>query len=279
MSTHARRIYAVLIVFLAAGALSWTWWWITHDFQPLKNYLRFTGAAFLIAISSWEAYLSCTAMNCFQPDEPLHRTWLFITISALCRLSGWSIRHVITPHWATLGDVIAGPVAMVLLSLGLLRVLRGYRQLGYGRILSAIDYAAVIAVGAYVVIIAGIVSAHLMAGTMRVDPLAALSWATDPLLCILLIQVVILRRMVFRMGGGLIARCWTSYVAAILLTTAGNVSQWLVSYQVIPWPYSSLTWFIWYPAAAAYAIGAAYQVEAIQRVRAWVWQGAERMAT
>ena len=35
---------------------------------------------------------------------------------------------------------------------------------------------------------------------------------------------------------------------------------------LIPWPVSSMTWYIWYPATAAYTLGPAYQVEAAARV-------------
>jgi hypothetical protein len=38
--------------------------------------------------------------------------------------------------------------------------------------------------------------------------------------------------------------------------------MWATAYEYIAWPYSAITWFIWYPASAAYALAPAYQVAA-----------------
>jgi hypothetical protein len=255
------------------GALLWLWWRIADDFYPLRLHFTLLGAAFLAGMAMWEAYLALTAMSRFEIDEPLHRTWFLIGMSAVCRLTGWTLQHVIAPllnephegRWVWIGTTVAAPLAMAFLAAGLMRVVRVYRRCGYTRRLLLIDYFAIVIVLGYVLSTAATVARLILSGEKPLYALPAINWVTDPLLSILLILAIVLRRSVYRMGGGLIARCWTAYIAAILLTTAGDVSQWAVSYGYIAWPWTSLTWFIWYPAAASYTLGAAYQMEAIDR--------------
>jgi hypothetical protein len=86
-----------------------------------------------------------------------------------------------------------------------------------------------------------------------------------PLLSLLLIEAVLVRRFSLRMGGGLIAQCWGAFTAAILVTFVGDVAVWLFAHGPVPVPLNATSWYVWFLASAAYALAPAYQVEACRR--------------
>lgn len=90
-----------------------------------------------------------------------------------------------------------------------------------------------------------------------------LSWTSDPLLCILLFQAILIRRSVANMGRGLIARCWLSFTAAIFATSVGDIGLWAWSRGYLPEFLQAASWYVWFVASAAYALGPAYQLQAI----------------
>jgi hypothetical protein len=92
-----------------------------------------------------------------------------------------------------------------------------------------------------------------------------ISWTSDPLLIVLLLEAICVG-LVLDMGWGLIARCWGAFVDAIVFTALGNVWIWATWTGLVPRPVDAIGWFIWFPAAAAFALGPAYQVEAFRRV-------------
>ena len=99
-------------------------------------------------------------------------------------------------------------------------------------------------------------------GLIRV--MQAFLWFSDPLLTLLLIQAVSIRRSVLNMGHGLVARCWGMMAAGVAFTSAGDVTLWAESHGLIPIALSPLGWFIWFFAATAYASAPCYQLEAIR---------------
>jgi len=68
------------------------------------------------------------------------------------------------------------------------------------------------------------------------------------------------------MGWGLVNRCWGAFVAAILLTCAADIIAWANVYVPLPWQVNVLSWHIWFVAGAAFALGPAYQLQAVQRI-------------
>ncbi len=100
--------------------------------------------------------------------------------------------------------------------------------------------------------------------------LSITNWITDPLLCPLLFQAIFIRRAVTNMGGGLIGKCWGAFTAAIFITSVGEMELWATAYDYLPWPLSSLVWYVWFLASAAYVMGPAYQVEATFRAKGQV---------
>jgi len=65
------------------------------------------------------------------------------------------------------------------------------------------------------------------------------------------------------MGWGLIARCWFSFTAAIFLTSLGDIGLWAWSKGFLSHGFEAASWYVWFLASAAYALGPAYQLKAM----------------
>ena len=84
-----------------------------------------------------------------------------------------------------------------------------------------------------------------------------LGWASDPRLSILLFEAILIRRSAIETGWGLLAKSWGSFAAGIFLTSLGDMGLWASANSYLPWPYSSVTWYVWFLASAAFALGPA----------------------
>jgi hypothetical protein len=87
---------------------------------------------------------------------------------------------------------------------------------------------------------------------------------TDPLLWVLLAQALRLLRSVQKMGPGWISYCYAAFSVGIFLVLLGDVAIWATNWGCLPWPWSALEWYLWVPAAAAFALAPAYQWEAMR---------------
>jgi hypothetical protein len=91
-----------------------------------------------------------------------------------------------------------------------------------------------------------------------------LNFPADPLLWVLLAQALRLFRSVERMGAGWISRCYGAFSVGIFLILVGDVMIWATVWGYLPWPWSALGWFVWIPAAVAFALAPLYQWEAMR---------------
>jgi hypothetical protein len=91
-----------------------------------------------------------------------------------------------------------------------------------------------------------------------------LNLAADPLLWVLLAQALRLFRSVERMGAGWISKCYGAFSVGIFLILLGDVAIWATGWGYLPWPWSALGWYVWIPAAVAFALAPLYQWEAMQ---------------
>jgi len=94
-----------------------------------------------------------------------------------------------------------------------------------------------------------------------------LLWLSDPLLSLLLVEGILVRRSVIRMGQGLVAKCWGMFVLGIVITSAGDAAIWASSHGLLSESITALSWYMWFVAAAAFASAPAYQFAAISLVR------------
>lgn len=268
---------------LVVGAVACLQWFSTGNYWWLNAFFQYPGAIFFLLMGSVGLGFSLRIWRQFEPHETLGTAWALITLSAGCHTlnalfaqilgqdSGLNPLSMSGSHGDLIaslrefGVLVGGPIQMLVLAEGLFLVLRAYKRLGLlVTKLKTLDYALLGAVGAYTAI-------HLYEVAQLLGEPASLShvigWASDPLLTILLVEAVFLRRSVADAGWGLLSKCWGAFCAAILITSVGNMGIWAVWKGYLAPPWDSVTWFVWFLASAAYALGPAYHMEALRTAR------------
>ena len=164
-------------------------------------------------------------------------------------------------HWAL---VLGGPVQMALLAAGLFMALRVLRKFGFWERASVIDWAVAGMAGLFMLCRFGETAAAFLRGT-PMDAGALIPLAGLPLLCVLFLEAMLLRKAVMRMGRGLVARCWGAFAVAILVTGFAKAAIWVIGHYSMAWPIAVVQCCVWLPGAAAFALAPAYQVAALCR--------------
>lgn len=258
-----RLIVLSTIVHVGIGLATLVTWAATGSFGAVEFYFDYPGAFFFVACAALEVSLSVSIVSHFESDELLRPAWACLTAAAVCRYIGMFLSQVWKGPWYDTGKILGGPVQFFVLLIGLSLVLRTYRQLGVRPPLRRWDYVLLLFVGTGTLTQMAIWLQTMDRGFTSKE---LINWLTDPVLDVLLLLAILLRRAALQMGGGLIAKCWSSYILGVFLIWAGDWTIMAVNYGVIPWPYFSITWFIWFPAMAAFVLGPAYQYVALQRV-------------
>ena len=65
-------------------------------------------------------------------------------------------------------------------------------------------------------------------------------------------------------GSRLDQQVHRAFSVGIFLLLVGDVMIWATVWGYLPWPWSGLGWFVWIPAAAAFALAPLYQWEAMR---------------
>jgi hypothetical protein len=285
-------VLAVTAAHLLSGLGLWAFWFSTGDEGWIRSYFDYQSPLFLVGFAGLELYLCVIAWWQFSVGEPMRWAWCLISMASTCRLAGLIVAQIFAAKWylnpryaiisswnpamaaqlRQTGLAISGPLHMFFLACGLFLVLRAYRKyhmlVRFGRL----DYILMAIVGVYTSRQLFELWGWLAAPPAEVTAFSAINWVTDPLLCLLLFQATFIRRAVINMGGGLIAKCWGAFTAAIFITSVGDMGLWATAYGYLPWPLSSLVWYVWFLASAAYVLGPAYQVEA-------AWHAKEEITT
>lgn len=275
-------------VHVSIGLALWVIWLLTQDEGWIRYYFDYQSPVFFISCAGLEVYLSLVALFQFSAGEPMRAAWCFIALAAFLRLIGLTTAHLLsvnsllnpviiliesqsrsqTKELHQLGLAISGPIHMAMLACGLFVVLMVCRQFKMLAKLKNIDYLLIAIVGLFTLRQVYEIATNLPSSTSPVTVQILLQWITDPLLSILLFEAILIRRCVLNMGWGYVSKCWGAFTTAIFITSLGDMGIWASAYQYLPWPMSSITWFIWFFASAGYALGPAYQVEASNRTKA-----------
>ncbi len=282
-----RWIIAGTLAHLAAGLVVWLFWNPQGSFDWMRRYFRYEGALFLTLSAAVQLVLCRFVLSNFKPGEAMHGAWRLLYWSAASQLLGafivniLAVRSVFNPlplvlfakveylpqDVRDLGRLLAGPLSFVLLAVGFKRVIAVCRRCGILARPTMID-------GIVFLVGLGLCMQQIVQIPFFSDSvypprrlLPKLLWSTDILLAILWTEATILRASMRRMAGGLLGKCWTSYCAAVFFTLVGNMGIWALSYGYITWPHTAFTWYIWYLASAAFALGPAYQARAIFEAR------------
>lgn len=277
-------IAAVTVSYLTIGVLALAAWWIDGDLDWLVKFFQAPGAAILIWLAALELWLAVSVIEYYSPDDLLRPAWTLIACSAAVQLCGMVFSQVIGVKSAGnpllvltglpdssfalakhLGLAIGGTLRFGLLSAGLWFALKAYRQSGMLAKLALIDWAVLATFAGYLARNVWDVARAFRAG-IRPDIWHVLSWPVDPLLWLLLAEALLLFRSARQMEPGLIGLCWKAAAMGVFLTALGDIGMWASDYGYLRWPWNSLTWYLWIPAAAAFARAPALQLEVIRDV-------------
>ena len=276
-------IWRFCAIHLAAGAAAYLHFLVTGSYSYITWYFVVLGTLFLLLTAAAEFYFAFECRAGFDPDEPMHLVWTFITFASAARflaaalifLDHWKLAQVpstaasvlglpLPKSLAEIGEVIGGPIAMVLLAIALTRVLSIQRHFGILRGLTRTDITLICLIILLTFIEAANILRYLHPPFPRPSIAQAVLWTSDPLLGFLLVQAVLIRRSAYRIGIGLVSQCWGMYVTAIIITLVGDVGIWAFGESLIPERLVPLTWYIWFFAAAAFASAPAYQLAAMK---------------
>lgn len=279
-------ILVIVSAYLTVGLLAFAYWQFTGNIAWVEEYFRLPGALALVLLAAAELLFCLGVQREYSRAQPMRKSWNLIVISAGCDLAGALFVQILSaqtamnplshtdwwsgPRAATLreyGLLIGGSFRFAFLAAGLFQALRVYRKSGFLARLAVIDWVLLAAIGAYVVREAGDVIFAIQHGK-HPNPAEILAWPTDPLLWLLLAECMLLYRSVCEMGPGSTGRCWKAFSLGVALVATGDIAIWATNYGYLPWPWSSLGWYIWLPAAAAFAMAPAYQLEAVHRAYA-----------
>lgn len=274
-------IWLGLVVHLALGMIAYAHFLLTGQYTLIHAYFSILGSLFFLVMTAAECSLAFICFSWFYAGEPMRLAWGMMACAALARFLGtllravasgnsvWSTWHSTVPggtlqHLDTLGMVIGEPLAMACLAVGLWRVLtiqRRFRMLGS---LTRGDQLLLALIGAFtlsqVALILPLLGTHPSWATR-------ILWLSDPLLSLLLVEAVLVRRSVLRMGQGLVAQCWGMFVAAIVITSIGDATIYASSHNLLPDALTALSWYIWFVGAAAFASAPAYQLAAMSMLQ------------
>jgi len=280
MPRMVRLIWILLALHLALGMIAYAHFLVTGRYVVLGWYFSTLGTLFFLVMTAIECCVALICRSWFDPDEPMRLAWGMIACAALARLAGVLLRafsdgQLPWGYWKQLsgglftnlsqmGLVVGGPLSMAFLAIGLGRVVGIQRKFHLLGSLTRGDKALLVLVVAFSVsqlsINLPLLASHPSLGTM-------LLWLSDPLLSLLLIEAILVRRSVIRMGQGLVAKCWGMFVLAIVVTSAGDAAIWASSHNLLSESITALSWYIWFVAAAAFASAPAYQLAAISLTR------------
>jgi hypothetical protein len=279
-------ILLAAITYLALGLLCFAVWRWTADDRWVEDFFKVPGACLLTTFAVIELCFSLLVIREFSADQPMRKAWKLIAFSAACdvvsalcvqvlaaesllnpltHMSWWS--NSVAATIRQFGLSVGGPFRFALLVTGFAYALRTYRRTGLLARLKAIDWILLSIILAYMAVEAWDVTTAFRHGLVP-TPATVIGWPTDPLLWLLLAEALLLYRSVRQAGDGLIGRCWKAFSIGVFLVSLGDIAIWATSRGFLPWPWSALEWYIWLPAASAFALAPAYQLEAISNARA-----------
>jgi len=162
----------------------------------------------------------------------------------------------------SIGIAVSGPVATALLAAGLTRVIVLQRRLGILGRLSVLDKSAISILMFFTFCQLFEIGRVLLRDRTQLSVAQVVLWFSDPLLTLLLIESVLIRRSVLNMGQGLVARCWGMMALGAACTAAGDAFMWADWHGFIPVVIQPFEWFIWFFPVTAFASAPCYQLEA-----------------
>ena len=276
----APLIARVTAAYLAVGILALGAWLITGNAAWAVEFFQVPAPVLMVCLALTEFCLAALVIRHFSTDDLLRPGWTLIASSAGCQLIGMVCSQILgvqsrinpllllpkggylIPLMRNIGLLAGGTFRFAFLAGGMHFALKAYKQSGLAVRRRWMDWGVSVVFAVFllrnVVDVVVAIRAGKSPGIWEL-----LGWPVDPLLLVLLLQALPLIRSAGRMGNGRIGLCWKAFSAGIFMTALGDVGLWAVNYGYLPWPWSSVTWYLWLPAAAAFARAPAFQLEVI----------------
>jgi hypothetical protein len=277
-----RLIFWSILLLLLLALAAFSAWWATGNWMWMRAFFDYPGVLFFVGCSLLGLRLSYLCWRQFAPGDAMRPAWLLIVLFGLSQLTGGVIGHVLggesflNPLYylasghglirtAAYTGRLFSPISMLFLAAGLFRVVQICRKNGVLAGLKTFDFLLLGIVTVYTIhyFTAVVFSSQHPEGPVTADKI--FTWMSDPLLCVLLLQAILIRRSAANMGWGLIARCWVAFTAAIFFTSVGDIGLWASARGTIPFGLQAASWYVWYPATACFAAAPAYQLQAMLR--------------
>ncbi len=279
---HAPAPYLVAAALLALvlGVGLWVWWRVTGAFGPVGAIFQLVNPLALVGLATCQLWLAIRCWRGFRASQTMWAVWGGLTSAAAAQLTGSVIAQVLSARtplnpWPELagsaalrgfGVACAGQLHLSLLLISFALAIAVHRSFGWRGRLRWYDLAMILAVAGFTGRQAW--DLFVLYPDQMTSPARMIPWLTDPLLLVLLILALVLWRTAGSMQGGLTGLCWGFYGLGIVLTAVGDFSIWTIWSGHLKMQDASLvSWFVWLPAYAAFALGPACQVEAVRLAR------------
>ncbi len=220
----------------------------------------------------------------FSPEQPMYRAWSLIVISAACDLTGALFTQFLSAPMALnplahaswwspalaawlrqFGQSAGGSLRFAFLAAGLFQVLRVYRNSGFlarltvpGLGLARGRRRRMSFVRPPISLYALRLGKHPAPPKSSVGPPTRSSGSCWP-------RVFCSTAPSARWGPAGSAVVGRPLALASHSLFSAMAAIWATAYGFLPWPWSSIGWYLWLPAAAAFALAPAYQLDAIYR--------------
>jgi hypothetical protein len=229
---------------------------------------RYPGALFLICLAAAELRLTAAVRERFAPGDTMRAAWTLIVVAAAAHYLGELLTQVFTEGCVThpalamlpgadrlrlVGIISSGPLRFALLAAGLALVVRAALRAGLLPRLAIGDSVLVLAAGGLAALQ---LSDAVRLGSRHSSAAEMASLWTGPLMVLVAIQAVLLRRMLRNVGWRRLARCWTAIAGGSLLTMLGHAGT------SVPGSWSATQWFVWFFAGAAFVLAPTFQLQA-----------------
>jgi hypothetical protein len=278
-----RFVMLATSIFLVMGFGALMAWQVTGRVECMRAFFHGPGAMYLVFLAALEFSLGRMVVRQFSEGEPLQPAWFLIMLSGGCQMVSAVCVQILGANSSLnplaqgplssasldpsaihrFGLIVGGPLQMLLLVCGLGCMLRLCRRSGIAARFQASDWTLMSIAGfaAYLQISDLVTAADAGRALSTYDLLLA---GNGPLLIVLLIEANLVKRYMGTLYGGMIAKCWSAFAAAIFLSTLGSVGAWLNMHGYLPPEVACVSSSIWFLSATAFTLGAAWQIEAIQ---------------
>ena len=242
-----------------------------------------TSALSVTGMAGVNLWLCLVVLRSFPAGSPLRSTWRLLTLAAAAQAASGVITEFLGTIWllnplcwseqsksGLIGQIRqaaligGGPIRLALLAAAMLAVLRILRKCGFPARPTFGDWAVSGIVCMFIISRFGEACAASLAGR-QISQADWISLAGLPILCVLSMEAMLLRRSVARMGNGLISRGWIALGYGILLTVTGEVVLWVLPHYSQTLPLAMVCAFLPLTIGSVFALVPACQLAAQRR--------------